>query len=66
VNFTAAAVEESVAMLDHIMQVENDPANPDSLVKEAAQGHLDVVREIINRHPDQVGYKSVIRLILMV
>ncbi|KAF6021316.1 hypothetical protein EB796_020380 [Bugula neritina] len=54
----AAAVEESVAMLDHIMQVENDPANPDSLVKEAAQGHLDVVREIINRHPDQVNAKS--------
>jgi len=41
-------------MLDQIMLVEHDPATPESLVKEAAQGHADIVQEIITKYPDQV------------
>lgn len=49
-----ATVEQGVTLFDQILQVENDPASPESLVKEAAQGHTDVVNDIITRHPDQV------------
>lgn len=46
----------SSTMLDQIMlTTDNDPASPEALVKEAAQGHLDVVRDIISRHPQQVS-----------
>ena len=49
------AVEEGVGILDQILQSDNDPTNPESLVKEAAQGHTDVVKDIITRHPEQVS-----------
>lgn len=49
-----SAVEEGVGILDQILQSDNDPTNPESLVKEAAQGHTDIVKDIITRHPDQV------------
>ena len=50
------AVEEGVGILDQILQSDNDPTNPESLVKEAAQGHTDVVKDIITRHPEQVSH----------
>ncbi len=27
---------------------------PEKLVREAAQGHIDIVREILSKHPDKV------------
>lgn len=52
--YLVTAGEEGVGIIEQILQVENDPANPESLVKEAAQGHTEVVKDIITRHPDQV------------
>mgnify|MGYP001794050091 FL=1 len=58
-NTDAAPADDCVSsMLDQIMLMENDPANPESLVKEAAQGHLDAVGDIVAQHPDQVNAKS--------
>ena len=61
------AVEEGVGILDQILQSDNDPTNPESLVKEAAQGHTDVVKDIITRHPEQVSCcKHLLNLLLSV
>ena len=61
------AVEEGVGILDQILQSDNDPTNPESLVKEAAQGHTDVVKDIITRHPEQVSRcKHLLNLLLSV
>ncbi|XP_067951450.1 E3 ubiquitin-protein ligase MIB2-like [Watersipora subatra] len=49
---------QSTSMLEQIMRGEDDSVTSDSLVKEAAQGHTDVVREIISKHPEQVNVKS--------
>ena len=33
---------------------------PDRLVREAAQGHTDVVRDIVMKFPDKVSYVSIV------
>jgi len=35
--------------------------DPDKLVRAAAQGHLDVVREVVRKHPSKVQYMLVSR-----
>ncbi|XP_071109275.1 E3 ubiquitin-protein ligase MIB2-like isoform X1 [Haliotis cracherodii] len=49
------------ALLDQLVELRSKPGletGPDRLVREAAQGHVDVVREIITKFPDKVDQKS--------
>ena len=39
--------------------------DPDRLVREAAQGHLDMVRLIISKHPDKVSTLHTIIIIIL-
>jgi hypothetical protein len=31
---------------------------PDRLVRESAQGHTDIVQEIVTKHPDKVSHRQ--------
>ena len=44
------------ALLEHLLTVQMDTTGPDRLVREAAQGHTDIVREIIAKFPDKVKH----------
>lgn len=35
-----------------------DPSGTDRLVREAAQGHVDIVRELVHKCPERVDHKS--------
>lgn len=46
------------ALLEQLLEKHIPSTEPDKLVREAAQGHMDIVREIINKHPDKVDFQS--------
>ena len=48
--FTASLV----ALLEQLLDTKNPHNEPDTLVREAAQGHTDVVRELLSKFPDEV------------
>ncbi|XP_052213892.1 E3 ubiquitin-protein ligase MIB2-like isoform X1 [Dreissena polymorpha] len=45
-------------LLDQLADLHMTEMGPDRLCREAAQGHLDVVKEIISKYPDKVDIKS--------
>ncbi|XP_064642010.1 E3 ubiquitin-protein ligase MIB2-like isoform X2 [Lineus longissimus] len=45
------------AIFQKIMELQN-LTGPDILVREAAQGHLPMVKEIVTKHPDKIDQKS--------
>ena len=50
-------VPDTLEALLEMLQVQvPSAAEPDKLVREAAQGHIDVVREILNKYPEKVKY----------
>ncbi|KAK3104710.1 hypothetical protein FSP39_008391 [Pinctada imbricata] len=45
-------------ILEQLMEMKVQPTGPDRLVREAAQGHSDVVQDIVSKFADQVDMKS--------
>lgn len=37
------------------MDIRADTTGPERLVREAAQGHADAVKDIVTKHPDKVS-----------
>ncbi|KAJ8320485.1 hypothetical protein KUTeg_002072 [Tegillarca granosa] len=46
------------SLLEQIMEIQAHDNGPDRLVREAAQGHTDIVKDIISKFPDKVDFKS--------
>lgn len=42
------------SLLEQLMEMKSLDSGPDRLVREAAQGHTDIVKEIVSKHPDKV------------
>jgi hypothetical protein len=51
VIFTASLT----TLLDQLVELHQTETGPDRLVREAAQGHTDVVKDIITKFPDKVS-----------
>lgn len=45
-------------LLEQLMDIRADTTGPERLVREAAQGHADAVKDIVTKHPDKVDQKS--------
>ena len=45
-------------LLPHFLDQQLDPSGTDRLVREAAQGHADVVRDLTQKCPERVDQKS--------
>ena len=43
------------ALLEHFLETPGMSTEPERLVREAAQGHVAIVRDIINKCPDRVS-----------
>lgn len=43
-------------LLDQLAELHSAEAGPDRLCREAAQGHIEVVKEIVTKYPDKVGH----------
>ena len=52
--FVADPLGDFLNLMQLLMGVQYAVTNPASLVKEAAQGHVDSVRRILSEHPTQV------------
>ncbi|XP_021361019.1 E3 ubiquitin-protein ligase MIB2-like isoform X2 [Mizuhopecten yessoensis] len=46
------------SLLEQLMEIKSLDSGPDRLVREAAQGHTEIVKEIVSKHPDKVDMKS--------
>lgn len=42
-------------LLDQLVELHQTETGPDRLVREAAQGHTDVVKDIVSKFPDKVN-----------
>lgn len=42
-------------LLEQLMDIRADTTGPERLVREAAQGHADAVKDIVTKHPDKVS-----------
>ncbi|XP_052759643.1 E3 ubiquitin-protein ligase MIB2-like isoform X2 [Mya arenaria] len=45
-------------LLDQLAELHQTEAGPERLCREAAQGHIEVVKDIINKFPDKVDLKN--------
>lgn len=45
-------------LLEQLMDIRADTTGPERLVREAAQGHADAVKDIVTKHPDKVSSAS--------
>ena len=41
-------------LLEQLMEIKTQETGPDRLVREAAQGHTEVVADIVSKHKDKV------------
>jgi hypothetical protein len=41
-------------LLEQLMDIRADTTGPERLVREAAQGHAEAVKDIVTKHPDKV------------
>ncbi|KAL4220948.1 E3 ubiquitin-protein ligase mib2 [Mactra antiquata] len=46
------------ALLEQLVELHQTETGPERLVREAAQGHIDVVKDIISKYKDKVDQKS--------
>ena len=51
----ADPLENLLDLMKYLAGVHHVGLHPDSLVKEAAQGHADNVRRILSEHPSEVA-----------
>lgn len=51
-------------LLEQLMDIRADTTGPERLVREAAQGHADAVKDIVTKHPDKVSSGSHFKLYL--
>ena len=42
-------------LLEQLMDIQADTTGPERLVREAAQGHAENVKDIVTKHPDKVS-----------
>lgn len=49
-------------LLEQLMDIRADTTGPERLVREAAQGHADAVKDIVTKHPDKVSSASHFKL----
>lgn len=48
-----------ITLLDQLMDNKSVETGPDRLVRESAQGHADIVKEIVTKYADKVSLCSV-------
>ena len=57
-----AELTSLLAQLDELRTTQGVETGPDRLVREAAQGHLEAVREILSKYPEKVRYCQTFQL----
>ena len=54
-NFLSGNLSE---LLEQLLAIHSKDSGLDRLVRESAQGHIDIVRDIITKYPDKVSHKE--------
>lgn len=58
IKFISASMQ---TLLDHLKEPSlSIETGPDRLVRESAQGHTDIVKDIVTKHPDKVSRHDLI------